>query len=47
MLLMSVDNQRIGGDTVTCIQPSNVLESLVTWKLGRRVRRRAVGKVLA
>ena len=45
MLLMRVDNQRIGEDRVTCFQTSNVLESLVTWKLGRRVRRRAVGKV--
>ena len=45
MLLMTVDHRRMGGDTVAGLQTSNVLESLVTWKLGCRVRGRAVGKV--
>jgi hypothetical protein len=34
-----------GGRTVRGIVTSSLLESLVTWKLGRRVRAGAIGKV--
>ena len=47
MLLMNTEHRKAGGDAVTDSLTSNWLESLVTWKLGRRVRGRGVAKVLS
>ncbi len=46
MLPLRVGNREAGGNAVTSSLTSNLLESFVSRKLARRVRGRAVGKVL-
>ncbi len=41
-----IEGQEAGGSLVRELLTSHRLESRITWKLGRTVRRGAVGKVL-